>query len=494
MSENIQTGVALPESACELLSIKFIHEESANDHSSNHADIGASAVLNLAELQIPQESKESVTSNPLQETKEETVLLQLADLKIPAELKEDEEEPVETDKLLCLNDIQSAEEEHTTHTIENDHHLETAYRANKRRGSTIDVVNCDETTESSDAGSIDNVLLAPPFKETELANDAVIPVGEEDSELFDFREMAAGAMRQAEELVRKMLMHVSWTICHFHALPRWLQDNDFIWQGYRPPLPSFWDCIKSIFSIHTETGNIWTHMLGCIAFVGVASFFLSSNEEEIRGEDKMVFTAFFVGAVVCLGLSTCFHTFLCHSEWAGQLFSKLDYVGIALLIMGSFVPWLYYSFYCDFFPRITYLCVEIVLGLTSIIISLWPRFGEPKYRFLRAGVFLSFGLSGVVPAVHYSVQEGWIKALDQASLGWLILMGMLYIIGTMFYALRIPERFFPGKFDIWFQSHQIFHVFVVAAAFVHYHGISEMAMHRLTIGECMPPPLENLSV
>lgn len=137
--------------------------------------------------------------------------------------------------------------------------------------------------------------------------------------------------------------------------------------------------------------------------------------------------------------------------------------------MGSFVPWLYYSFYCDFFPRVVYLCVEIVLGLTSIIISLWPRFGEPRYRFLRAGtinspcfgiklvsmylnfigVFLSFGLSGVVPAVHYSVQEGWLKALNQASLGWLILMGLLYILGTMFYALRIPERFFPGKFDIW---------------------------------------------
>lgn len=141
--------------------------------------------------------------------------------------------------------------------------------------------------------------------------------------------------------------------------------------------------------------------------------------------------------------------------------------------MGSFVPWLYYSFYCDFWPRIVYVCVEIVLGLSSIIISLWPRFGEPRYRFLRAGsyqsyvilsvglilssvncagVFLSFGLSGVIPAVHYSVQEGWIKALNQASLGWLILMGLLYIIGTMFYALRIPERFFPGKFDIWVRK------------------------------------------
>ena len=37
---------------------------------------------------------------------------------------------------------------------------------------------------------------------------------------------------------------------------------------------------------------------------------------------------------------------------------------------------------------------------------------------------------------------------------------------------------------IQFQSHQIFHVLVIAAAFVHYHGISEMAMYRMTIGEC----------
>ena len=31
-----------------------------------------------------------------------------------------------------------------------------------------------------------------------------------------------------------------------------------------------------------------------------------------------------------------------------------------------------------------------------------------------------------------------------------------------------------------FHSHQIFHVLVIAAAFVHYRGISNMAVHRLT--------------
>lgn len=27
--------------------------------------------------------------------------------------------------------------------------------------------------------------------------------------------------------------------------------------------------------------------------------------------------------------------------------------------------------------------------------------------------------------------------------------GLLYILGAVFYALRVPERWFPGKFDLW---------------------------------------------
>ena len=59
-------------------------------------------------------------------------------------------------------------------------------------------------------------------------------------------------------------------------------------------------------------------------------------------------------------------------------------------------------------------------------------------------------------------------------------MAFLYILGAVLYGLRIPERFLPGKFDLWFQSHQIFHVLVVFAAMVHYHGMTNMAVHRLT--------------
>lgn len=39
---------------------------------------------------------------------------------------------------------------------------------------------------------------------------------------------------------------------------------------------------------------------------------------------------------------------------------------------------------------------------------------------------MSFGLSGVIPAIHYGLMEGWFSKISQASLGWLVLMGKVY--------------------------------------------------------------------
>lgn len=111
-------------------------------------------------------------------------------------------------------------------------------------------------------------------------------------------------------------------VCHYKNLPKWLQDNDFLHRGHRPPLPSFSACFKSIFRVHTETGNIWTHLLGCVAFIGVALYFLSRPSVEIQIQEKIIFGAFFAGAIICLGFSFAFHTLSCHSVEIGRLFSK----------------------------------------------------------------------------------------------------------------------------------------------------------------------------
>ena len=75
-------------------------------------------------------------------------------------------------------------------------------------------------------------------------------------------ENATRAVEQAEEFMMHLWEHVGWHVVHYTHLPEWLRDNDYLHWGHRPQLPSFAKCFRSIFRIHTETGNIWTHLIG----------------------------------------------------------------------------------------------------------------------------------------------------------------------------------------------------------------------------------------
>ena len=87
----------------------------------------------------------------------------------------------------------------------------------------------------------------------------------------EFLSLPSRAFDKAEEIARRV-WEAGWTVVHHHHLPNWLRDNDFLIKGHRPPLNSVWACFKSIFRIHTETGNIWTHLLGMyIRFCSIAA-------------------------------------------------------------------------------------------------------------------------------------------------------------------------------------------------------------------------------
>ena len=149
--------------------------------------------------------------------------------------------------------------------------------------------------------------------------------------------MMMNAAEQAEEFAIAIWHKLqSWKVIHFSHLPQWLQDNDFLHFGHRPPLPTI-ECFKSIIRIHTETGNIWTHLLGLMAFLGLAGFFMSRPLAEIQLEEKLVFMCFFAGAIVCMGLSFLYHTLCCHKDKKiGRLFAKFDYCGIAFLTVCTY--------------------------------------------------------------------------------------------------------------------------------------------------------------
>ena len=304
----------------------------------------------------------------------------------------------------------------------------------------------------------------------------------------------------AQRVIQR-LFKGAWTHTQFTSLPQWLKDNDFLHGFHRPQIESlkcevsviifdyFYQffsavCLESIFRVHSETGNIWTHLIGSIAFLTIAIHTWCQPNDVVPLMEKIVFSAFYTGAILCMGFSFMFHTMYCHSENVGRWFSKLDYCGIACMVVGSFIPVLHYGFYCSVTVKIVYIALIAALSAAAIIISLLDFFGRPKYRSVRAALFIAVGLSGVVPIIHSCVVEGIFQSIQQAGYYWFVVMAVLYIGGALMYAMRVPERFFPGKFDIFLHSHQIFHLAVIAAAFVHYHGITQLAIWRQTTGSC----------
>ena len=179
--------------------------------------------------------------------------------------------------------------------------------------------------------------------------------------------------------------------------------------------------------------------------------------------------AYLCGAMVCLLTSSACHLVLCHSERTAYVTLRLDYAGIAALIVTSFYPVVYYTFLCHPGLRRLYMGFITAFGASAVTASLVPAFQAPELRPLRAALFSLMGVSGIVPVAHKLVLYGG-RREAVVTAGYEALMGALYGLGAVVYAARVPERWFPGRFDLVGHSHQLFHLFVIAGAYAHYLG------------------------
>ncbi|KAL3813698.1 hypothetical protein ACJIZ3_014966 [Penstemon smallii] len=362
---------------------------------------------------------------------------------------------------------------------------------------------------------------------------------------------------------------VKYQLVEYHSLPGYLKDNEFIVGHYRAEWP-LKQVFLSIFTIHNETLNVWTHLIGFFLFLSLTIYtawkvpnvvdlptlqnfphvlrkadfqklhadlvtclpslphmpdlhklraelktslhsmdllpslsnwhimellsncipesishsnhtdicVLRSMKEDmaniiapllVRPITRWPFFAFLGGAMFCLLASSTCHLLSCHSERLSYILLRLDYAGIAALISTSFYPPVYYSFMCYPFFCNLYLGFITLLGICTILVSLLPVFQNPEYRTFRAGLFVSMGLSGAAPILHKLILF-WHQPEALHTTGYEVLMGAFYGIGALVYAMRVPERWMPGKFDIAGHSHQLFHVLVVAGAYTHYRA------------------------
>lgn len=74
------------------------------------------------------------------------------------------------------------------------------------------------------------------------------------------------------------------------------------------------------------------------------------------------------------------------------------------------------------------------LGAGCATVSWVERFRTSEWRPYRAAMFISLGVSGVVPIVHGIRRHGYQYFENRMGLSWVILQGAMYIFGAVLYA------------------------------------------------------------
>ncbi|KAF1756535.1 hypothetical protein GCK72_012988 [Caenorhabditis remanei] len=274
--------------------------------------------------------------------------------------------------------------------------------------------------------------------------------------------------------------HERYRLVSKHKLHKTLWQNDYVINHYRPPAMTRKMCAKSLlrfhlphfsaFHINNETINIWSHLLGFIYFTYQQYYtnYIVLPSVGSHKADHFVFTLSIFGMQMCMLLSASYHTFGCTSIEMRQKWLKMDIFGISAGLLGMYLNGIYTAFFC-FQDHLTSY-IYILLGIFAITAYVPTRqdFFERKIVGSRVGllhiIYCIIITFGICPTVHWVFLHGGFDSDHVVK--WfpnVIVLYSLIAAAFMFYVTMVPERLWPGKFDVVGCSHQWWHIFILGA-------------------------------
>ena len=298
------------------------------------------------------------------------------------------------------------------------------------------------------------------------------------------------AMKAAEALDIRIAHAVSQAkkngLITFQDLPAPWQVNPHITRGYRFS-ESKVHILRSTLTISNELVNIWSHAIGLLIVLSIAFYFYPSsvNFSLSTTADKVIAAVFFFAACKCLVCSCLWHTMNCvANRTLLERFACVDYTGISLLIAASIMTTEYTAFYCEPVSRWIYMVTTALLGLGGVVLPWHPRFNGQDMAWVRVAFYVALSATGFLPVLQLSLTRGPDAAFEfytpiAKSL-------LVYLLGAVVYASKVPERWCPGMFDYVGGSHNLWHVAVLGGILFHYSAMQSFFGHafRLAMDGC----------
>jgi adiponectin receptor len=243
-------------------------------------------------------------------------------------------------------------------------------------------------------------------------------------------------------------------------------DNPYLRNGFRPmPNYSLSACFASVFSIHNETANIWTHAGAGLLFAAYW-WTLVPRLTAMGGGELEFWTCFFIATILMLFASAVYHTCRCHSHEMFDRTLMLDLSGIASVIGAQCVVTVRYLMWCH--PEAQswlYLFVTVLIAFNMLIIPIIMRYNLTNFRTFAFCLYACTPM-GVELAAAYMEGRPLISVLQTPTCQEQIIVYGLCTTALSIRGYKAPERWYPdGRFDLLGASHQIFHCVIAYAVY-----------------------------
>ena len=210
--------------------------------------------------------------------------------------------------------------------------------------------------------------------------------------------------------------------------------------------------MKKPFKIK-DPGSAVTHFIGMLMAMFAAVPLLIKAARETDRMYLIALAIFIVSMILLYAASTTYHT-LDLSERTNKILKKIDHMMIFILIAGTYTP------ICLITLKgpVGYGLLALVWGIAIVGIVI-KGFWIYCPKWFSSVLYIAMGWVCVLAFTQI------MNALPRAAFLWLLAGGIIYTIGGVIYALKLP--IFNSKHKN-FGSHEIFHLFVMGGSFCHF--------------------------
>ena len=202
-----------------------------------------------------------------------------------------------------------------------------------------------------------------------------------------------------------------------------------------------------------DPGSAITHFIGMLMAIFAAVPLLIKAAREPDHIYLISLTIYALSLILLYAASTTYHTFDL-SDKANTILKKIDHMMIFILIAGSYTPICLITLK----GRTGVILLSLVWGIALVGIIL-KAFWVFCPKWVSSILYIGMGWTCVLAFTQI------LNALSPAAFGWLLAGGIIYTIGGIIYALKLP--IFNNRHKN-FGSHEIFHLFVMGGSMCHF--------------------------